>query len=244
MQDTVDAVSDAKIMTEWLEMNISCSLLQSLAQDLIHEFHDRGLGILAIKDIDLLFLDKGLLIASLEQFFKGFRSHTISRLHCFGETTTRGHDQMDSSRVMVGDCLPCSMVEGIPNKKTELVGRRRHLFNGFFRINKFFPRLFGKNLEPKRQTRRKRRANILRRLHLILFSPIHAKQGGQLLHEIIFRNGTRRDDSSHLGLLGKSRAGESLAHGIQISAPGTDRRSEQKLRQPIGDGLRGSFRCQ
>ena len=48
MQHTVDAVADAEIVAEWLEVNIGGPLLESLAQNLIHELHDRGLGILAV----------------------------------------------------------------------------------------------------------------------------------------------------------------------------------------------------
>ena len=77
VEDSVDAVTDAQIMAQGLEMDVGGPLIESLAQDLVHEFHHGCFRILSIQDVDLLLFGDGFQIPSLEKFLKGFCTHTI-----------------------------------------------------------------------------------------------------------------------------------------------------------------------
>ena len=150
MEDSVNAVADAKIVPEWLKMNIGCALLQALPQDLIHKLHHRGLGIFAVEDIDLFLLDKRLLLTILKQLFKSFSADTVGRFHSLRETATGGHSEAHRPRMMMGYRLPGGMIKRIPYEQSELVGVVVPVLTGLF----MSVVVFGQNLKSKRKTGR------------------------------------------------------------------------------------------
>ena len=77
MEDSVDAVADAQIMAQGLEMDVGGPLMESLAQDLVHEFHHGCFRILSIQDVDLFLFGDGFQIPALEEFLKGFSTHAV-----------------------------------------------------------------------------------------------------------------------------------------------------------------------
>ena len=48
MQDSIDSVTNSNVVLEWLDVDVSRTLDDGLANDLVNEFDDRGLGMIRI----------------------------------------------------------------------------------------------------------------------------------------------------------------------------------------------------
>ena len=82
VQDAVDAVTNAQIVLERLDVDVGRALVDRFADDLVDEFHDRRFGIVGVQvraRFDVLKRFEGAV--GLEDFVEGFRADAVERFH-------------------------------------------------------------------------------------------------------------------------------------------------------------------
>src|SRR5438477_5724265 len=82
VQNSVDAVTNADVVLERLDVNIGRTLGDRFADTLINEFNDGGFGIVRV-DVrrGLSFMQDFKTPIGLENFIEGFRAHAVERFH-------------------------------------------------------------------------------------------------------------------------------------------------------------------
>ena len=124
-QLAIDAVADAQIALQRLDVNVGRSFLQRLAEDLVDEIHDRGLLVGLVEDGGLLF-EVVIVIArfaAFEEFFEILRTDAVALMQGFKNPMTRGDLPVDAFPQFLPDSLPCAEIEGIVGEDGDLAVR-------------------------------------------------------------------------------------------------------------------------
>ena len=80
MQHAVDAVADAQVVLERLDVNIGRALLERGAHDLVDEADHGRLGVFLVEDVDfLLQVERRVVdVAALQDRVEGFRADAVA----------------------------------------------------------------------------------------------------------------------------------------------------------------------
>ena len=156
VEHAIDAVADAEILAERFKVDVGRPLLETLAEDLVHELHDRGLAVLFVDDIDFLPGSAGFIFAALDEFLEGVRTNPVGGFQCFDETPAGGEHEPHGARPMLDDSLPAAVVERVESQEAHLPTLDRSL---------------GKDGLPESEPGGKFLADVFDDLHFALFPP-------------------------------------------------------------------------
>ena len=82
MQNSIDSIPNSQIVFQRLDVNVGRALENRLANNLIHEFHHRRLGIIVVQlDGCLGILQRLEGTIRLQDFIKSFRPDAVERFH-------------------------------------------------------------------------------------------------------------------------------------------------------------------
>ena len=93
VQDAVDAVANAQIVLERLDVNVGRALVDRFADDLVDEFYDRRFGVIGVQvgaRLDVLKRFEGAI--GLEDFVERFRADAVERFHGAQDLRARDED--------------------------------------------------------------------------------------------------------------------------------------------------------
>ena len=123
---TVDAVAHAEFFLHGFDVNIGGVLFESLADDLVHEFDDRGFFVIGVDDVGFvaLFQVGGIDIATFEDFFEGVGADAVEVAEGIEEPLFRGETPADGDGDFAGDGLAGDEVEGVVGGEDELAKGR------------------------------------------------------------------------------------------------------------------------
>ncbi len=123
---TVDAVAHAEFFLHGFDVNIGGVLFESLADDLVHEFDDRGFFVIGVDDVGFvaLFQVGGIDIAAFEDFFKGVGADAVEVAEGIEESFFWGETPADGDGDFASDGLAGDEVEGVVGGEDELAEGR------------------------------------------------------------------------------------------------------------------------
>ena len=81
MQNTVDAIANAQIVFQRLDVNVCGAFVDGLADDLVDELHHARLRVVAGDVVRLLAIFLIIVTRGLKQFLKRLGSNAIQRLN-------------------------------------------------------------------------------------------------------------------------------------------------------------------
>ncbi len=118
VQNSVDPIPNAQIVFQRLDVNIGRALDNCLANDLVHEFHHRGFGIVGIQ------LDRGFRILKhfegavrFQDFIERFRADAVERFHCAQKLRARHQHPFDRFFQKLGCELAANRIEKIVRRQ-------------------------------------------------------------------------------------------------------------------------------
>ena len=117
VQDAVDAVTNAQIVLERLDVDVGRALVNRFADDLVDELHDRRVGIVGVQvgaRFDVLERFEGAV--GLEDFVEGFRADAVERFHRAQDLRARHEDPL-------GGLVEQLRGELAPGRVKQIVGR-------------------------------------------------------------------------------------------------------------------------
>ena len=118
VENAVDAVADAEVVAEGFKVDVSRSLVETLAEDLIHELHDRGLGVVLVHHGDFLLHAAGeVVLAAFEEFLESVGADAVGALERFEKAAPGGHDRANGAAPVLGDGLPRGVVKRVESKE-------------------------------------------------------------------------------------------------------------------------------
>ncbi len=114
-QHAVDAVADAQVVLQRLDVDVGGALLERLAEDLVDEVHHRGLLVVLVQHGDLLLhvIGTAVAVAAFEQFFKVLRAHAVALVQRFEDAPAGGQPPGDPLAHLVPHRLPGIEIERI-----------------------------------------------------------------------------------------------------------------------------------
>ncbi len=95
VQDAVDAVADAQIVLERLDVDVRRPLVDRFANDLVDEFDDARLGVIGSDVLRLLALFAIVGAGRSEDLLEGLRADAVNRLDRADELAARDDDPLD-----------------------------------------------------------------------------------------------------------------------------------------------------
>ena len=125
VQHAVDAVADAQVVFQRLDVDVGRALVQRLAHDLVDEADDGRLGVLLVEDVDLLLqVERGVVdVAPLEDLVEGRRADAVTGAQRGQDVAARRHAPGDRLLDFLRDDLPRREVERIVGQQDR--GRAR-----------------------------------------------------------------------------------------------------------------------
>ena len=123
MQDSVDAITNAQIVLQRLDVNIRRAFFQRRTHDLVHETHHRRLGIFLIEDVDLLLqIERSIIdIATFQNRLERFRADAIAGTKRRQNRAPSRHAPRNGLLDFLPDHLPGGEVERIVGQQVEIV---------------------------------------------------------------------------------------------------------------------------
>ena len=95
VQDAIDAVTNAQIVFERLDVDVGRAFVNRFTDDLVNEFHDRCVGIVSVQvraRFDVLKRFEGAV--GLENFVERFRADAVECFHCAQDLGARHEDPL------------------------------------------------------------------------------------------------------------------------------------------------------
>ena len=232
VEHAVDAVADAEVLAERLEMDVGGALLEALAEDLVHELHHRGLGIVLVHDVHLLLRAAGdVVLAALEQFLEGLRADAVGFFEGFEQAAAGGHDRADGALPMLGDGGEARVVEGVEAQELQFAAIDLRLGEHDLAEGEAGGEFF---------------ADILDGGHIVFLAPGEVEAGGEGFQEILLADELGIEDRGDRRALGEGCALEDFPALFGLAATGAGGQLQEVLSQidhwTRASGIFSSFR--
>ena len=192
VEDAVDAVADAEVVAERFEVDVGRALVEALAEDLVHELHDRGFGVVFPDLVDFLLHAAGeVVLAAFEEFLESIGADAVGALERFEKAAPGGHDRANWAAPVLGDGLPRGVVKRVESKEPHFAA----LDGGL-----------GNDQLAEREAGGKFLTHLLDGRDLAFLAPGDIEFGGEVFQEIGFADELRIKERGDGGALGERGA--------------------------------------
>ena len=121
-EPAVDAVADAEVGGEGLDVDIGGALVEGLADDLVDEFYHAGFFVVVvINDVGFIVSFEAVEVefAAFEDLLEGIGTDTVEAAEGFVNAAAGGHEPVDGDIEFLGDGLAGDEIEGIEGGEVE-----------------------------------------------------------------------------------------------------------------------------